>query len=60
MKEQLQKCDAELLEINRRIMELKTELVILEGRKEGLYQKRNNLVGELQYRLNQLDKENRK
>ena len=52
MKQELQKIDAELLEINRRIMDLKTELVILRGRKEELYQKHNNIVNELQYRLN--------
>ena len=55
MKEQLQKCDAELLEINRKIMDLKTELIILEGRKEKLFDERREIALELQYKLNQLE-----
>lgn len=58
MKPELQKIDAELWEINRKIMDLKTELIILEGRRKELWQKHNDIVDELQYKLNQLDKEN--
>lgn len=54
----LEQWDKEMLELNRKIMELRTELVIYEGRRQELYDERREMVLELQVQLN--EKENRK
>lgn len=49
--EEFKQWDKELLEINRKIMDLRTELVILEGRKEEIFKKRKAKIDEMQREL---------
>ena len=49
--EELKQWDKELLELNRKIMDLRTELVILEGRKEDIFKKRKAKIDETQSKL---------
>lgn len=58
MKEYLQKWDNEMKELNHKIMELRTELAIYEGRRKEKIEERNQMINELQYKINQKDKEN--
>ena len=50
MKDYLNKWDKEMLELNRKIMELRTELAIYEGRRKEKVKERN------QAKLNEKDK----
>lgn len=50
--EDFKQWDKELLELNRQIMELRTELVILEARKEDIFKKRKAKIDEMQAQLN--------
>ena len=52
----LEQWDKEMLELNHKIMELRTELVIYEGRREKLFDERREIVLELQAKLNEKDK----
>jgi hypothetical protein len=56
----LEQWDKEMLELNHKIMELRTELAIYEGRRQKLFDERRKMVLELQAQLNEKDKENRK
>lgn len=47
----MEEWDKELLELNRKIMDLRTELVILEGRKEEIFKKRKAKIDEMQSEL---------
>ena len=42
----LEQWDKEMLELNQEIMELKTKLRILEGRRQDLFKKHNEMIKE--------------
>lgn len=52
----LEQWDKEMLELNHKIMELRTELAIYEGRRQKLFDERREIVLELQAKLNEKDK----
>ena len=56
----LEQIDKELNELNNEIMELKTRLYILQGRKQELIEEHNKVVMDLQYELDKKEKENKK
>ena len=60
MKDLLRENDNKLLEVNRKIRELKTELILLESQQKDLYKEHNQIVMELQYRLNEKERGGRK
>lgn len=47
----LQENHDKILEINRKILDLKTELVLLEGQKNELIKEHNEMIMDLQARL---------
>ena len=55
----LEQWDKEMLELNHEIMELKTKLRILEGRRQDLFKEHNQMVMDLQYELDKKEKENK-
>ena len=59
MKEKLQQNHDAILEINRKILDLKTELILLQGQKDKLIQEHNEMIMNLQYELDQKEKENK-
>ena len=52
----LNEINGKLYNINKTIMDLKTELAIAEGRKQELLEERSNYVAELQTELDKKDK----
>ena len=58
MKNKLKQNHNAILEINRKILDLKTELMILEGQKDKLIKEHNEMIMDFQAQLN--DKEARK
>jgi hypothetical protein len=53
-----EKWDKEMRELNEKIMDLRTELYIMEGRRRDLYEERMTYIDGLQAQLNKKDKEN--
>lgn len=56
----LEEINKDLFELNRVIMDLRTELYIMEGRRRDLFDERSAMVMELQYELDKKEKENKK
>lgn len=50
--------DKEMRELNEKIMDLRTELYIMEGRRRDLCEERMTYIDGLQAQLNKKDKEN--
>ena len=58
MKDKFKQNHDALLEINRKILDLKTELILLNSQKDKLIQEHNEMIMELQLQL--AEKEGRK
>lgn len=54
--EELQKCHYELAITYENILELKTQLVILETRKDRLIEEHNRIIKDIQARLDEKEK----
>ena len=56
MKDQIKRNHDDLLEVNRQILELKTQLILLNARKEELIREHNEIIMELQLQLAQKER----